>query len=121
MWGGLTKKELDRPLFPNRSNFFKYTFLITLGVIVTLALVVAFGEGDNFIERLGDSYKSTYNTTIYGTPWTHIMRDNQLYFIVPALAVLGYFGSRLGLGVANRAIVIYIVFGIGFVGGHVFW
>ncbi len=72
--GGLIKKELDRPLFPNRSNFFKYTFLITLGVIVTLVLVVAFGEGDNFIERLGDSYKSIYNTTIDGTPWTHIMR-----------------------------------------------
>ena len=102
-------------------NFIKYAVLIALGVAVTLVLVAAFGEGDDFIERLGDSYETIYNATTDGTPWTHIMRDDQLYFIVPALIILGVAGRLMGLGFANRAILMYIVAGIGFVGGHVFW
>ena len=51
-------------------NFVKYAVLIALGVAVTLVLVAAFGEGDDFIERLGDSYETIYNATTDRTPWT---------------------------------------------------
>ncbi|MBS32873.1 MAG: hypothetical protein CMO68_00500 [Verrucomicrobiales bacterium] len=86
-----------------------------------LVLVAAFGEGEGFIDRLGDSYQTIIDRTTNGTSWTQIMRDNQLYFIVPAGLVLVGLGWWLRLSYAGRAVFVYSAFEIGFVGGHVFW
>ena len=115
------RTEFGRSVFPRPANFFKFLVLITVGVIATLLLVAGFGQGDDFLERLGDSYKTIYNATTAGNTWTSIMQDNLLYFIVPALIILGGLGWQLNLGFSNRAILMYIALGIGFVGGHVFW
>ena len=115
------RTEFGRSVFPRPTNFFKFLVLITLGVIATLLLVAGFGQGDDFLERLGDSYKTIYNVTTAGNTWTSIMQDNLLYFVVPALVILLGLGWKLNLGFSNRAILMYIALGIGFVGGHVFW
>ena len=115
------RTEFGRSVFPRPANFFKFLFLITAGVIATLLLVAGFGQGDDFLERLGDSYKTIYNATTAGNTWTNIMQDNLLYFVVPALIILLGLGWKLNLGFSNRAILMYIALGIGFVGGHVFW
>ena len=113
--------EFWRPTLPQRSNFVRYSFLILIGVVATLLFVAGFGKGDDFIERLGDSYRTIYNVTTNGNTWTSIMQDNLLYFIVPALIILGGLGLKLNLGFANRSILMYVALGIGFVAGHVFW
>ena len=115
------RNEFGRPKFPQPANFFKFLVLITIGVIATLLLVAGFGRGDDFLERLGDSYNTIYNATTADNTWTSIMQDNLLYFIVPALIILGGLGWKLNLGFSNRAILMYVALGIGFVGGHVFW
>ena len=115
------RNEFGRRRLPQPANFFKFLVLITIGVIATLVLVAGFGRGDDFLERLGDSYKTIYNATTAGNTWTSIMQDNLLYFIVPALIILGGLGWKLNLGFSNRAILMYVALGIGFVGGHVFW
>ena len=112
--------EYGRPV-PQRENFVKYSISIFIGVVGTLFFVAGFGQGDGFLERLEDSYKTIYNTVTNGDTWTKIMRDNLLYFIVPALVILGGLGWKLNPTFANRAILMYIALGIGFVGGHVFW
>ena len=84
-------------------------------------LVAAFGEGGTFLERLGDSYGKVVDATTDGTKWTQIMRDNNLYLILPGgvlLLLLGWTLPRTYTGMAN---FLFITFGIGFLFGHVFW
>ncbi len=111
----------ERPQIPDPTGFLKHVIFILVLVGGALVLFAAFGEGDEFIDRLGDSYNSLTDRTTDGTPWTHIMRDHQLYFIIPAAVVMIGLGWWLRLSYAGRAIFMYSVFGIGFVGGHVFW
>lgn len=115
------EKEYWRPALPKPSNFVKYSILILIGVVAALLFVAGFGRGDDFLDRLGDSYRTIYNVTTNGNTWTSIMEDNFLYFIVPALIILVGLGLKLNLGFANRSILMYVALGIGFVGGHVFW
>ena len=84
-------------------------------------LVAAFGEGGSFIDRLGDVYQSIIDFTTDGTPWTHIMRDNRLYLIVPATLVMVLLGWMLPRDYTGRTSFLFSVLAIGFVAGHVFW
>ena len=84
-------------------------------------LVAAFGEGGSFIDRLGDVYQSIIDFTTDGTPWTHIMRDNRLYLIVPATLVMVLLGWMLPRDYTGRTTFLFAVLAIGFVAGHVFW
>ena len=115
------REEYWRPALPKPSNFVKYSIYIALGIIAAGLFVAGFGQGDSFIERLLDAYSIIYNATTNGNTWTSIMEDNLLYFLVPALIILGGLGLKLDLDFANRSILMYVALGIGFVGGHVFW
>ena len=115
------QNEFGRLALPQPANFLRYSFWIIIGVVATLLLVAGFGQGDDFLERLGDSYKTIYNATTDGNTWTSIMQDNLLYFVVPALIILGGLGWKLDLAFGNRAVLMYVALGIGFVAGHVFW
>ena len=115
------QNEFGGPKLPRPINFFMYSAGIIIGVVSVLFLVAGFGKGDDFLERLGDSYKTIYNATTEGKTWTSIMDDNLLLFAVPAVIILVTLGWKLNLGFGNRAIMMFIALGIGFVAGHVFW
>ena len=115
------QNEFGGPKRPRPANFFMYSAWIIIGVVAILISVAGFGRGDDFLERLGDSYKTIYNATTEGNTWTSIMDDNLLYFAVPAVIILVALGWKLNLGFGNRAIMMFVALGIGFVAGHVFW
>lgn len=97
---------------------------IAYGVIIVggvFFFVAAFGEGGTFIERLGDVYQQIIDFTTDGTPWTHIMRDNQLYLIVPGTLVMVLLGWVLPRDYTGRASFLFATLAVGFVAGHVFW
>lgn len=49
------------------------------------------------------------------------MREEPWLYIVPAIGIVFTFGWILPQRHWGRAFYTYLVFGIGFVGGHVFW
>ncbi len=59
------------------------------------------------------------NTT--GRPWTHVMRDNPLLLPIPALAVMAWLARFLPLKYWARVVLVFSVFGIAYISGHVFW
>ncbi len=115
------KSEYEFPKGPQRANFARYAAFIILGIAISLLLVASFGVGETFLDRLGDSYKAIYTKTTDGTPWTSIMQDNYYLFLIPAAVIFFGLGMKTTLAFGNRAILMAISLGIGFVGGHVFW
>ena len=70
--------------------------------------------------RLDDVYEAIY-TWYPGRPWTHVMRDHPWLYgalVVPLAAVPFVLAPRQRWG---RAFLTYVIFVIGFLGGHVFW
>lgn len=70
--------------------------------------------------HLGDVYRRIYEFWP-GRPWTHVMRDHPWIYAVLAVAL-----SVLPFWLAprdrwGRSFLIYVVFLVGFLGGHVFW
>lgn len=96
--------------------------LVLLGVIVTAALAIfaSVGSGDTFLARLNDAYSQVWSNTT-GRPYTFIMRDNTWLFpllALPGVVLLAYWLPRR---IWARTTLIWIVFGLGFVAGHVYW
>ena len=105
-------------------RLFFWIYDLAFGVIIVGGLfffVAAFGEGGNFIDRLSDVYQNIIDFTTDGTPWTQIMRDNQLYLIIPGTLVMVLLGWMLPRDYTGRATLLFAVLAIGFVAGHVFW
>lgn len=97
---------------------------VLFGVIIlggVFYFVAAFGEGGNFFDRLGDVYQTIIDFTTDGTTWTQIMRDNQLYLVVPGIVVMLVLGWMLPRDYTGRATLLFSVLAIGFLSGHVFW
>ena len=113
-------KEFGRPTV-NPFNFFMYSFWIIVIVAAIGLLVAGFGDGESFIERFASSYKKIYTATTHGNTWTSIMQDNFLYFVIPAIGILVTLALKTNLRFGNRAIVMFVALGIGFVAGHTFW
>lgn len=109
---------------PTLPGFLRWTYDVAFLVFVVAAIfyfVAAFGEGGTFLERLGDSYTTIINATTNGTTWTQIMRENQLYLIVPGAILLVLLGWALPRDYTGRANFLVITFALGFLFGHVFW
>ena len=105
-------------------RLFFWVYDLAFGVIIIGGLfffVAAFGEGGNFIDRLADVYQNIIDITTDGTTWTQIMRDNQLYLIIPGTLVMVLLGWMLPRDYTGRATLLFAVLAIGFVAGHVFW
>lgn len=69
---------------------------------------------------LGDLYESVWSRWP-GRQWTHVMRDHPWIYglLAVALAVIPFLlAPRHRWG---RAFLTYVIFLIGFLGGHVFW
>lgn len=105
-------------------RLFTWLYDVAFGGIIVGGIfffVAAFGEGGSFIDRLGDVYQNIIDFTTDGTPWTHIMRDNRLYLIVPATLIMVLLGWLLPRDYTGRSTLLFSVLAIGFVSGHVFW
>ena len=93
---------------------------ITLILAVTFFIVTAYFPGDSYSEKLSDAYEFVWKNTTR-TEFTDIMQDHPWTYVIPSIGILVISGWQLPRKYYGRAIFAYIVFGIGFVGGHVFW
>jgi len=94
--------------------------LIAIVLAITFFIVTALFPGDTYIDRLGAAYVVLWTNTTQ-RQFTDIMRETPWLYFVPAVGVIFVFGWQLPRRFWSRAIFTYIVFIIGFVGGHVFW
>ena len=94
--------------------------LIALLLVITFFAVTAFFPGDTYIDSLGEAYVVLWANTTQ-RQFTDIMRDTPWLYLIPAAGIVFVSGWQLPRKFYGRAIYAYIVFGIGFVGGHVFW
>ena len=94
--------------------------VVALLVVTTFLAVTALFPGDTYMDRLGAAYKVFWmNTT--RKQFTLIMRENVWLYVIPAAGIVLISGWQFPRRYWARAIFAYMVFGIGFVGGHVFW
>ena len=98
------------------------TSLLVIGIVLgaTFLAVTAFFPGDTYWARLEAAYV-VLSTQTAQTQFTDIMRERPWLYIIPAGGIIFVTGWQLPRRFWARALFAYIVFGIGFVGGHVFW
>ncbi len=118
---GGVRRRAKLPTLPGFLMWIYDVAFVVFAVAAILYFAAAFGEGGTFLERLGSSYTSIINATTNGTTWTQIMRDNQLYLIVPGTILLVLLGWALPRNYTGRANFLVITFALGFLFGHVFW
>ena len=94
--------------------------LIAVLVVLTFLAVTWFFPGNTYLERLEAAYEVLWKNTTQ-RQFTDIMRKEPWLYIIPAGGIVLVSGWQLPRKYYGRAILTYIVFGIGFVGGHVFW
>ena len=96
--------------------------LIVIALILgaTFLAVTSFFPGDTYVDRLGEAYIVLWTNTTQ-RQFTDIMREKPYLYLVPALGIIFLSGWQLPRRLWARAIFAYVVFGLGFVGGHVFW
>ncbi len=66
------------------------------------------------------AYVDLWSSTA-GEQFTPIMRDNPWIYIIPAVGIIAFLGAALPQRQYGRAVFMYVVFGLGFLAGHVFW
>ncbi len=93
---------------------------IALILVATFFAVTALFPGDSYIDRLGEAYIVLWTNTTQ-KQFTDIMREDPYLYAIPAVGIVFLTGWQLPKKLWARAIFAYVVFGIGFVGGHVFW
>ena len=94
--------------------------LFGLTLTATFLLVTAFFPGETYLGRLEEAYLVLWTNTTQ-KQFIDIMRENFWLYTIPAGGIVFLSGWQLPRKLWARALFAYIVFGIGFVGGHVFW
>jgi hypothetical protein len=94
--------------------------LIAAVIVATVLTVTAFFPGEGLVDKLEAAYKLLWERTTR-RQFTFIMRDRPWLYFIPSIGLLVISGWQLPYRYWGRALFLYIVFGIGFVGGHVFW
>ena len=92
-------------------------FLVFMAVVAAFTTIVGLLLVNG---TLGDLYESVWSRWP-GRPWTHVMRERPWIYalLAGALGVVPFLlapRNRWG-----RAFLTYVIFLIGFLGGHVFW
>ncbi len=99
-------------------NPWKHPVLLAFAAAVAVFSVTAFAL--LVTGRLDDVYEVVWRR-IPGRQWTHVMRDHPWIYVglaVPLAAVPYALAPPQRWG---RAFLTYVIFLIGFLGGHVFW
>ena len=94
--------------------------LIGLILIATFLVVTAFFPGDTYFDRLEAAYVVLWTNTTR-EEFTGIMQGNPWLYAIPAAGIVLVSGWQLPRNFYGRAVFSYIVFGVGFLGGHTFW
>ncbi len=94
--------------------------VIALLLAGTFLAVTAFFPGETYADRLAAAYETIWKNTSR-RQFTDIMRSEPWLYVLPAGGLVLVLGWQLPRRYWGRAILTYLVFFIGFVGGHVFW
>ena len=94
--------------------------LMAATVSATFLAITSYFPGASYSDRLSAAYEALLDNTTR-QDFTEIMRDEPWLYLVPAAGIIFVFGWLLPQRHWARAFYVYLVFGIGFVGGHVFW
>jgi hypothetical protein len=91
--------------------------------LVFASLVLAFSAAVGALLATGvlaDAYEAIWSR-FPGRPWTHIMRDHPGIYggLAVTLSVVPFLLAPRGRW--GRAFIAYMLFVVGFLGGHVFW
>ena len=103
------------------TRFGRFSFrlaLVILLVFATFWAITWFFPGDNFFDRLGASYQFLWSNTTR-EQFTDIMREKPLLYFAPTALIALIIGSWFPRSL--RALLVAVMYGLGFVGGHVFW
>ena len=93
---------------------------IALMLVATFLAVTERFPGDSYLDRLEEAYIVLWTSTTQ-KQFTDIMRESPLLYAIPAVGIVFLTGWQLPRKLWARALFAYVVFGIGVVGGHVFW
>lgn len=94
--------------------------VIALILAATFLAVTSFFPGETYFDRIEEAYVVLWTNTTQ-RQFTDIMREKPYLYLVPVLGIIFLSGWQLPTRLWARAIFAYLVFGLGFVGGHVFW
>lgn len=94
--------------------------LMAATVAATFLAITSYFPGESYRDRLSAAYQSLLDNTTR-TEFTDIMREEPWLYVLPAVGIIFVFGWLLPQRLWARAFYTYLVFGIGFAGGHVFW
>lgn len=111
-----------RPMIEETGGLLRWAaalVLVGLVLIATILVVTAFFPGQNYANRLQTAYKVLWTETTR-RQFTDIMREKPWLYLVPAGGLIFVVGWLLPQKYWGRAIFTFLVFGLGFVGGHVF-
>ena len=93
---------------------------IAASLVGTFFLVTYFFEGATYRDSLEEAYSFIWENTTR-EQFTFIMRRKPWLYILPAVTIIFATGWLLPRTFWARSLFTYLVFGIGFVGGHVLW
>ncbi len=94
--------------------------LIAILLGATFFFVTSYFPGDTYLDRLEKAYVVLWTNTTQ-KEFTDIMLEKPWLYAIPAGGIIFVSGWQLPRKFCGRAIFAYIVFGLGFVGGHLFW
>lgn len=94
--------------------------LIAVIIIATVLAATAFFPGDGYADKVEAAYELLWQKTTR-REFTEIMRERPWLYIIPSVGVILVAGWQLPSRYWGRALFVYLVFFIGFLGGHVFW
>ncbi len=87
---------------------------------VTFLAITSYFPGETYGDRLSAAYQALQDNTTR-QEFTEIMREEPWLYTLPAIGIIFVLGWLLPQRQWARAFYTYLVFGVGFVGGHVFW
>lgn len=97
---------------------------VVIVALLAIALVVGHIAVLAALDELSNFYMWIWHDVFrLDRPFTHFMRDNLWYYIVPAVAVAGTVVYKLVPRVLylNALLVIVVIGFLGFLAGHVYW
>ena len=100
------------------SRFFLSLALVILIAFTAFWVITWFFPGDSFLDRLSASYQFLWSNTTR-QQFTDIMREKPYLYLAPTALMTLIIGSWLPR--SFRALLVAVMYSLGFVGGHVFW
>ena len=94
--------------------------LLLMIIAGTTLIATEFLPGDDYFNKVERAYENLWKATTH-RQYTEIMRERPWLYIAPATGILFVTGWQLPPRQWARAFLLYLTFGLGFVGGHVFW